>query len=256
MGFGPATGFEPAATDALAGPGTPSAPDEAGAPAVHGTSAAAPPASAAPAAPAAVVPSPAEAPDTNPVRLPIRQAARPQARQPARPDAADEPVYESLGAVVLRLLSESASTEELLGGVVELALARVPGCDAVSVALVRDGGAAPLVGASGDAARRVAEEQFENGRGPAATASASGRVSVVDDVTSMPPEEAWAAVAEAGGFGALMAVPFPPGSPVNGVLTVLSRSAPPWPTGTALAASSLAGYAAQALTVITRLDRP
>ena len=60
-------------------------------------------------------------------------------------------------------------------------------------------------------------------------------------------------LAEGYGIRSLMVVPFPAGG-VAGALSVLTRSGPQWTPATALAATSLAGYAGQALTVAARLD--
>jgi hypothetical protein len=208
-----------------------------------------PPPAAAPAAPAPATALPA--PPARPA-LPAPPAPEPPVALPApRPDGS--PAYEPLAAVVLHLLADVTSTQALLGAIVDVALARVPRCDEASIALTREGRLLH-VAASGDAVRRITEAQYQQGLGPCPAATSSARATVVEDVGTIPPDEAWAGIAEGYGVRALLAIPLRLADGLAGTLSVHTRSGPGVAPETTVAAQSLAGYAAEALTIAHRLE--
>jgi GAF domain-containing protein len=196
------------------------------------------------------------APIPSPTPAPRRHTTGPQpGPAPALPAPRPEapPSSEPLAAVVLQLLVDVASTQELLNSVVTVAVTRVPHCDEASISLARDGHLL-LVAASGDAVRRVTEAQYQQGLGPCPAAAANARATVVDDITVMPADEDWAGIAEGYGVRAMLAVPLCLPGGLSGTLAVHTRSGPGVPPETTVAAQALAGYAAQALTIAHRLE--
>lgn len=127
----------------------------------------------------------------------------------------------SLHGLAEILLSEQ-SVDALLANVTSLAAAALPGCDAASVSLLRDGRATTPV-CSAELALDVDQSQYDAGEGPCLAAIATAGVVRVD---SFAEDERWPAFAEAArskGVGSSLSLPLWTGRDVVGALNLYSR---------------------------------
>ncbi len=131
----------------------------------------------------------------------------------------DQPLQNGLRELAAMLLGEM-SMDGLLDSVTTLAAHSLPGCDAASVSLVRNGRTTTPV-SSAAFAREVDQSQYDTGQGPCLSAIETAQVVRVDSF----PDGRWpefAARASAQGVGSSLSVPLAVGDDVIGALNLYS----------------------------------
>ena len=135
----------------------------------------------------------------------------------------EEPLQSSLQGLAEILLSEEG-VDDLLGSVTSLAADAVPGCDAASVSLVRDGRPTTPV-CSAEIARQVDHTQYESGEGPCLAAMATRSVIRVDSFATEGRWPDFTLVAASKGIVSCLSLPLHAGHDVVGALNLYSRRA-------------------------------
>lgn len=135
--------------------------------------------------------------------------------------SADEALDDGLRALAQCLLPDK-STEEVLGEVADLAAQSLPGCDAASVTLGRNGRPVTPVW-SDDVALRLDEAQYDAEEGPCICALESGTVVRIDSYADDPRWRTFAGHALQAGVASSMAVPLAAAGEVIGALNLYSR---------------------------------
>lgn len=133
----------------------------------------------------------------------------------------DRPLRDGLNELAGMLLSEN-SVEAMLDSVTALAATAVPGCDAASVTLFRNG--RPTTSAcSADVALDVDRSQYDTGQGPCLVAMDTGKVVRVDSFATDGRWPDLAARAEEHGISSALAIPLSVGDEVLGALNLYSK---------------------------------
>jgi hypothetical protein len=164
------------------------------------------------------------------------------------------PLNDSVPARILDLLVETTDLSELLGGVAEMAVETVPGCDSASVTLIHHGEPATIA-ASDLRARQIDQVQYDDGHGPCMLAAATDDVIQVDDVSATPPEQAWGRVAADAGITAAISLPIASAGNIAAALNLYTTRVTGWPTRAVLAGETLAAYIGDAITLAYRINR-
>ena len=149
--------------------------------------------------------------------------------------------FAQLGAIVL-----GRPMGEVLRRVADLALARVPGADEVSVTLV-DGERTTSAAFTGQLAAMLDERQYEMGFGPCLDAAQTGQHLRVDDTANEDLYAAFAAVAARQGVRSTLSIGLPLAQGVLGAINVYRFGAHPLDAEAEELATAFAGYAAVAL---------
>jgi hypothetical protein len=161
----------------------------------------------------------------------------------------------ALAALVLDLLAECETLQDVLTGIADLAVEAIGGIDAASVTLIRDGAPA-TVAASQESARAIDETQYADGHGPCLHAARTATLVQVDDVDQRADFEAWRRVARERGITATASIPIPATPHIAAALNLYShRTGGGWDQDTLDAAEALATYAGDAVTVAYRQIR-
>jgi GAF domain-containing protein len=143
----------------------------------------------------------------------------------------------------LRLIT---SDSDPLPGLIREVNAGIPGCHAVSVAVLREGSPLEVTG-SQFAIRWLTEIQYRNATGPCWEAMVSGQTVAVDDIAVLEPDDGWAHIARAYGITAALALPIPAPQDAAAVLTVCTRAGTGWTWAVRTTATWFAAYVGQAL---------
>ena len=135
----------------------------------------------------------------------------------------DQPLERGIRELAGMLLTET-TVEQMLENVTVLAVAGIPGCDAASVTLVRNGRPSTPV-SSAEAAVDLDRAQYAARKGPCLDAVEGGDAVRVDSFASDGRWPELAARARASGFASSLAVPLAVGDEVLGALNLYSRTA-------------------------------
>ena len=185
--------------------------------------------------------------------IPTRSVANPSAEPGGRPAAAGA-VIDTVAAGLLDLLAEISSLPGLLQGISELAVDVVPGCQAATVTVIRDG--APVAVVGDRRARQIDEAQYRHGEGPYLQATHTRKVVRLDDLDAVPVRETWARIAREAGFRATMAVPILGSADTAAVMSLYASHGTDWSPESLLAAETVADHAGTAIAIACRLTAP
>lgn len=133
----------------------------------------------------------------------------------------EEALQSGLRGLAAMLLTEQ-SAEEVLANVTSMAAAALPGCDAASISLIRNGHASTPV-CSTEIAKDVDNSQYETGEGPCLQAAKNH---VVVRVDSFDTEDRWPAFAKRAvekGVMSSLSLPLSATGEVVGSLNMYSR---------------------------------
>ncbi|MER7456854.1 GAF and ANTAR domain-containing protein [Micromonospora sp. NPDC126480] len=136
--------------------------------------------------------------------------------------------------------------DAVLTQVAGLARRSVPGCDEVSVTLLR-GESPTSVAYSSSLARQLDEWQYEQGRGPCLDASVSGDPLNLPDLATEDRWADWAARARAAGVGSSLSIGLPIQEAVVGTLNMYGARPGAFDADGIELAKTFAAYAAVAL---------
>jgi hypothetical protein len=158
----------------------------------------------------------------------------------------------TLAALVLDLLAESDTLQQVLQGIADLAVEEIDDVDSASITLIRDDAPATVV-SSHEGAEAVDEAQYAQGGGPCLHAARTDTLVVVEDVPDGVDFEKWRRVAAAHGITGIASIPIPSTPHVAAALNLYTRrEGGRWDRDTLDTAETLAVYTGDAVTVTHR----
>jgi GAF domain-containing protein len=158
--------------------------------------------------------------------------------------------------LVLDLLAQSHTAEEVLTGVSELAAELIDDVDMASVTMIRDGAPA-TVASSHEGAVAIDETQYTDGVGPCLHAVRTADLARVDDVETSATFEKWRVTARELGVTASASIPLPSTPHIAAALNLYSvRAGGGWDQDVLDSAEILANYAGDAITIAYHYLQP